>query len=83
MMTEKEITTMFGNTPLNLFRVHHWRKDVLTFGEVSSEFIYQQSEGSLDYSWKAQVNKLLVEGNFDLIVSLGQVVPHGDRNGKL
>ncbi len=75
-MTEKDIKTMFGNTPLNLFRVHDWRKDVVTLGEVPSDFIYQQSEGKLDYAWKAQVNKLLVEGNFDLILSLGQVVPH-------
>jgi nickel-dependent lactate racemase len=36
----------------------------------------EQSEGKLDYGWKAQVNKLLVEGGFDLILSLGQVVPH-------
>lgn len=75
-ITEKDIKTMFGNTPLNLFRVHDWRKDVVTLGEVPSDFIYQQSEGKLDYAWKAQVNKLLVEGNFDLILSLGQVVPH-------
>jgi nickel-dependent lactate racemase len=75
-MTEQEIKTMFGNTPLNLFRVHDWRKDVVTLGEVPPEFIYQQSEGKLDYPWKAQVNKLLVEGKYDLILSLGQVVPH-------
>ncbi|MGD0036738.1 MAG: lactate racemase domain-containing protein [Bacteroidota bacterium] len=75
-MTEQDIKTMFGNTPLNLFRVHDWRKDVVTLGEVPSDFIYQQSEGKLDYAWKAQINKLLVEGNFDLILSLGQVVPH-------
>jgi nickel-dependent lactate racemase len=75
-MTEQEIKTMFGTTPLNLFRVHNWREDVITLGEVPAEFVYQQSEGKLDYAWKAQVNKLLVEGEFDLIVSLGQVVPH-------
>jgi nickel-dependent lactate racemase len=75
-MTEKEIKTMFGSTPLNLFRVHDWRKDVVTLGEVPSDFIYQQSEGKLEYAWKAQVNKLLVEGNYDLILSFGQVVPH-------
>ncbi|OGV10263.1 MAG: D-mannonate epimerase, partial [Ignavibacteria bacterium RIFOXYA2_FULL_37_17] len=28
------------------------------------------------YSWPAQVNKLLVEGGHDLILSIGQVVPH-------
>ena len=75
-MSKEEIQTMFGNTPLDLFRIHDWRKDIITLGEVPSEFIYQQSEGKLDYAWKAQVNKLLVEGNYDLIVSLGQVVPH-------
>jgi nickel-dependent lactate racemase len=75
-MTEKEITTMFGSTPLQLFRVHDWRNDVVTLGEVPSEFIYQQSEGKLDFPWKAQVNKLLENGNYDLILSLGQVVPH-------
>jgi len=75
-MTEHDLQTMFGSTPLSLFRVHDWRRDVVTLGEVPSDFIYQQSEGKLDYAWKAQVNKLLVEGGFDLVVSLGQVVPH-------
>jgi nickel-dependent lactate racemase len=75
-MTDQEISTMFGTTPRSLFRVHDWRKDVVTLGEVPSDFIYQQSEGKLDYPWKAQVNRLLVEGNFDLILSIGQVVPH-------
>ncbi len=75
-MTDQEIASMFGNTPQSLFRIHDWRKDVITLGEVPAEFIYQQSEGKLDYAWKAQVNQLLVEGEFDLILSLGQVVPH-------
>ena len=75
-MTEQEIRKMFGNVPLNLFRTHDWRKDVVTLGEVPAEFIHQQSEGKLNYPWKAQVNKLLVEGSFDLILSVGQIVPH-------
>ncbi len=75
-MTDQEISVMFGDVPQNLFRVHDWRRDVTTLGEVPSDFIYQQSEGKLDFAWKAQVNKLLVEGNFDLILSIGQVVPH-------
>jgi nickel-dependent lactate racemase len=49
---------------------------VVTLGEVPAEFIQEQSEGKLDYSWPAQVNRLLVEGGFDLILSIGQVVPH-------
>lgn len=75
-MTEEQISHMFGKTPANLFREHDWRNDVVTLGEVPGEFIKQVSEGAVDYPWPAQVNKLLVDGGFDLILSLGQVVPH-------
>ncbi len=75
-MTEDEIRTMYGNVPLNRFRVHDWRKDIVTLGEVPAAYIREQSEGKLDYPWIAQVNRLLVEGGHDLIVSIGQVVPH-------
>ena len=75
-MTEAEIKRMFGEVPPSLFRVHNWRSDLVTLGRVPGEFVKQVSEGKLDYDWPAQVNKLLVEGGFDLILSPGQVVPH-------
>jgi nickel-dependent lactate racemase len=75
-MTSEQISKMFGKTPASLFRVHDWRNDVVTVGEIPAEFVKQQSEGKVEYSWPAQVNKLLVNGNFDLILSIGQVVPH-------
>ena len=75
-MTNDEITTMFGNVPKYLFRVHDWRKDIVTLGTVPESFIREVSENKVKYPWKVQVNKLLVEGGFDLILSIGQVVPH-------
>lgn len=75
-MTDQQISHMFGETPRSIFRDHDWRNDVVTLGTVTAEFIKEVSEGAVDYSWPAQVNKLLVEGNFDLILSIGQVVPH-------
>lgn len=75
-MTESQINTMFGHTPLSLFRAHDWRNDVVTVGEVPAEYIQKVSEGKLNYSCSAQVNKLLLEPSFDLILSIGQVVPH-------
>lgn len=75
-MTEKEIDVMFRDIPHDLFRVHKWREDLATLGTVPSEFISEVSEGKLDYSWPAQVNQLLVNGGHDLILSIGQVVPH-------
>jgi nickel-dependent lactate racemase len=75
-MQPQQITRMFGAVPPELFRVHNWRTDVETLGEVPSEFIYEQSEGKLNYLWPAQVNRLISRGGFDLILSIGQVVPH-------
>ncbi len=75
-MTSAEIRTMFGDMPLDLFQVHDWRGGLVTLGEVPEEYIEAQSEGKLRFRWPAQVDRLLVEGGFDLILSLGQVVPH-------
>lgn len=75
-MTENEIRRMFGDVPLSLFREHDWRGGLVTLGEVPAEFVREVSEGKVDYAWPAQVDKLLVEGGFDLILSIGQVVPH-------
>ena len=75
-MTESEIKKMFGDIPRHLFKVHDWRNDIVTLGKVPAEFVKKQSEGAVEYEWPAQVNKLLVEGDFDLILSVGQVVPH-------
>lgn len=75
-MTSGQIEHMFPGVPEHLFRVHDWRNDVVTLGIVPGEYIEQVSEGKVSFTWPAQVNKLLVEGGFDLILSLGQVVPH-------
>ncbi len=75
-MRYEEINRMFPGIPEKLFRVHDWRNDILPLGMVPSAFIKQASGGKVDYEWTAQVNKLLIEGEFDLILSIGQVVPH-------
>lgn len=75
-MREDELQHMFGDMPRSLFKVHDWRTGVVTLGEVPAEFIREQSEGHLDFTWPAQVDRLIAEGDFDLILSIGQVVPH-------
>ncbi len=75
-MTTSEIQYMFGDVPSDLFRVHDWRGGLTTLGEVPAGFICRESEGKLDFPWPAQVDRLLVDGGFDLILSIGQVVPH-------
>jgi nickel-dependent lactate racemase len=75
-MSPAQMTRMFGDVPQTLFRIHNWRTDIVTLGEVPAEFIEEQSEGKLHYAWPAQVNRLIAQGGFDLILSIGQVVPH-------
>ena len=45
-------------------------------GCVPSGFIREISGNKIDFSWPVTVNKLLLNGKFDLILSIGQVVPH-------
>ncbi len=75
-MSSQEITEMFGEVPHSLFREHNWRSDLVKLGEVPAKYLHEVSEGKIDYPWPAQVNSMIAEGGFDLILSIGQVVPH-------
>ena len=75
-MTTQEIDEMFPGVPHNIFRIHDWRDGFSTLGTVPSGFVQSVTENAVDYDWPAQVSTLLVEGGYDLILSIGQVVPH-------
>ena len=67
---------MFPGVPDALFRDHDWRRDVAELARIEREWVEKATEGAADFDWPVQVNRLLRDGGFDLIVSLGQVVPH-------
>ena len=71
-----QLDKMFEDVPHELFREHRWRDDVLTIGQVPAEFVSQVTDGVWKKPWPAQMNKLVFEGGHDLILSIGQVVPH-------
>jgi nickel-dependent lactate racemase len=75
-MTDMQIAEMFVRVPKSLFRVHDWRNDVVTVGTIPGEFVSEITNGALNYSWPAQLNNLVFNGGHDLILSVGQVVPH-------
>ena len=75
-ISESERHSMFGSVPAELFRPHDWRNDLVTLGEVPADFVHRHSEGKLNWPWPAQVNRLVAHGGHDLILSIGQVVPH-------
>lgn len=75
-MSDAEKTEMFEGVPATLFREHDWRNDVVTTGYVPEEFVAEITNNAVKYRWPAQLNKLIWEGGHDLILSIGQVVPH-------
>jgi len=75
-MTSEQLGRMFPTVPKTLFREHDWRNDVVTIGEVPAQFVAAATEGLCAKPWPAQLNRLVWQGGHDLILSIGQVVPH-------
>ena len=75
-MTGAEIAAMFGRVPARLFRIHDWRGGVRELGAVPGEFVAETSGGRLGYDIPIEVDRLVADGGHDLILSIGQVVPH-------
>ncbi len=75
-MTPEQLHEMFPTVPADRFRVHNWRTGITTVGTVPAEFVRTVSEGAVEFPWPAQVANLIAEGGHDLILSIGQVVPH-------
>ena len=83
-MAEHERREMYGDLPAALFKVHQWRTGLVKLGEVPGAFVSDVSGGKVAYAINVEIDELLVNGKYDLIVSVGQVVPHevaGMANG--
>jgi nickel-dependent lactate racemase len=76
VMTRTQIESMFPGLPLELIREHHWRRDARLIGHVPAEFVSSVTEGIYDKPWPVEVNHMIAERRHDLVVSVGQVVPH-------
>lgn len=75
-MTDKELDEMFEGIPHDRFFIHDWKKDVIKIGEVPKEYVYDVSEGLVNEKMDVEVNKMFLDRSYDLILSIGQVVPH-------
>ncbi len=76
-MTRDECENFFmGVVPYEKLIVHRWREDVVKIGEVPAQFVSEVSEGLVNDKIDVEVNRRIVSGEYDLIISVGQVVPH-------
>ncbi|MGI6439121.1 MAG: D-mannonate epimerase [Sphaerochaetaceae bacterium] len=74
-MTSSELNQYFPGLDHSLFVSHNYQEDIVTLETIPASVIQEMSEGRLSFNWKAQVNQLLVSGGFDLILSIGEVIP--------
>ena len=76
-MNEDEMQKFFGDVvPRDRIIVHHWQTDTVCLGYVPAEVCSEISNGLFPEQIDVEVNHLLVDGGYDLILSVGQVVPH-------
>lgn len=75
-MTGDEIGEMFGDIPRENFLVHDWRNDVVRLGEVPGAFLTEITGGLWSEPIDVEISRRVMDERYDLILSVGQVVPH-------
>ena len=76
-MTQEEWVAFFGEgVPFDRMLIHNWRTDVVKIGEVPASYVSEVSEGLVNTGVEVEVNKAIMDPSYDLILSVGQVVPH-------
>ncbi len=75
-VTEEEATLMFGDIPFETFIPHNWREDVVRIGEVPAAYLEEITEGLWHDPVSVEINRRVMDESYDLILSVGQVVPH-------
>ena len=83
-MTPGQIEKMFGAMEEATFYDHDWRNGLQKMGQVPAKVVHEFSKGKLQYDILVEINQRIVQGDYDLVLSIGQVVPHevvGMANG--
>lgn len=77
MMTREEQISFIGeDVPEDAYLYHNWRTDTVSIGTIPAAYIEEISDGKCSLDIDAEVNRCLVDDSYDLIISIGQVVPH-------
>jgi len=76
-MTREEQISFFGSDiPEKCFLQHDWRNNVTKVGEVPGDYVRNVSDGLFEQSMDIELSNYLLDPSYDLILSIGQVVPH-------
>jgi nickel-dependent lactate racemase len=74
--TPEQNRWMFGSIPEERIHAHDWRRGCVRLGEVPADFVKQTTGGAADWAMPVDLNPMLMDGSWDLVINVGHVVPH-------
>lgn len=74
--TEDVNRWMFGSIPNERIHAHDWKNGVIHVGTVPAEVLAERTGGAVDWDMPIDLNTMLMEQQWDLIINIGHVVPH-------
>jgi nickel-dependent lactate racemase len=74
--TEAENRWMFGSIPNEIIYPHDWRNGCRRVGTIPAEMVAETTGGVADWEIPVELNAMLVDEPWDLIINIGHVVPH-------
>ncbi len=74
--TRDENRRMFGSIPEEKIHAHDWRGGCARVGQIEAAFVKQACGGVADWAIPIDLNRMLIEEPWDLVINVGHVVPH-------
>ena len=74
--TPEQNRWMFGDIPEEKILVHDWIKDGKHLGAIPASYVEKITGGKANWEIPVNVNRLLTEEKWDIILNIGHVVPH-------
>lgn len=75
-MNTRELDVMYPSIPKECVINHNWRRDTYRLGDIPQKVVERISEGCYSGAIPVELNHHLLDGGYDRIFSIGQVVPH-------
>lgn len=74
--TPEQNQWMFGNIPEEKILKHDWIKDGKHLGTIPRDYVEKITNGKANWEIPVNINRLVIEEKWDLIINVGHVVPH-------
>lgn len=74
--TPEQNQWMFGDIPESKILIHDWINDCKRIGVIPADYVEEISGGAADWEIPISINRHVLEGEWDIILNIGHVVPH-------